>query len=210
MTVFRTTIENMKNGLLWLPAALLLTGCLSVDTTIELNRNGSGRIDLVYEIDRELYDLGVFDDTDNALPIPISREQFEDTAEMIPGLQLRRYRVREEIGTVTVTARLLFDSVEALNAWYGGGASAISITEDGESTVWRQLLYPGGGSSGEAGTALGDSLEGYRISYRLEPSSNVISAGIGEISENGKAALIEISLRDIVTAESPSYWEVTW
>ena len=200
----------MKYGLSLLVAALLLTGCLSVDTTIELNRDGSGRLDIAYEIDAELYDLGVFDDTDNALPVPISRDQFEDTVNRIPGLRLRRHRVREDIGVVTVTARLLFDSVDALNAWYGGGSAAVSVTDEGESTLWRQLLYPGGGGAGEVGTALGDSLEDYRISYRLEPPSDLISAGIGEMSDDGKAAFVEISLDEIVTAAVPSYWEVRW
>ena len=200
----------MKHGLFLLVTALLLTGCLSVDTAIELNRDGSGRLDIVYEIDTELYKLGVFDDTDNALPVPLSRDQFEDTAKRIPGLRLRRYRVREDIGVVTVTARLLFDSVDALNAWYGAGETAISVTKQGDSTVWRQLLYPAGGSGGEIAAALGDSLEGYRISYRLQPPTRVISAGVGQISDNRKTASVEISLKEIVTAESASYWAVTW
>ncbi|MEE8440417.1 MAG: hypothetical protein V3S41_01755 [Spirochaetia bacterium] len=200
----------MKHSLFLLVSGLLLTGCLSVETAIDLNRNGSGRLDIVYEIDEELYGLGVFDDTDNALPVPISRNQFEETVGNIPGLRLRRYRVSEEIGMVTVTARLLFDSVAALNAWYGGGPTAISVTQEGESTAWRQLLYPGGGSSGEVGTALAASLDGYRISYRLSPPSTVISAGIGEITNNGRTASVEVGLREIVTAESPLYWVVTW
>jgi len=200
----------MKHGLLLLVAILLLSGCLSVETTIELNRDQSGRLDIVYEIDAELYDLGVFDDTDNALPVPISRDQFVDTANRIPGLRLRRYRVREDVGVVTVTARLLFDSVEALNAWYGGGVAAISVTREGESTVWRQLLYPGGGSGGEIAAAIGASLDGYGMVYRFEPPSDVVSAGIGEISGNGKMASVRIEFTDIVTAEVPAYWEVRW
>jgi hypothetical protein len=207
---FRTTIAIMKYGIALVAVALLLTGCLSVDTTIALNRDGSGRLDIVYEIDSDLYDLGVFDDTDNALPIPISRDQFRETADRIPGLRLRRYGIHEEVGTVTVTARLQFDSVEALNAWYGGETSAITVTESGGESTWSQLLYPGGGSQDTIGTALGESLDGYRLTYRLEPPSDVISAGIGQVIDGGRSAIVEVSLSEIVAARTPMHWKVSW
>jgi hypothetical protein len=207
---FRTTIPTMKYGIPLLAVALLLTGCLSVDTSIDLNRDGSGRLDIIYEIDAELYDLGVFDDTDNALPVPISRDEFRDTTSRIDGLRLRRYRMREEIGMVTVTAGIQFDSVEALNEWYGGGAAAISVSENGGQSTWSQLLYPGGGSDGEMIAALGESLDGYKMRYRLQPPSSVISAGIGQIIDGGRAASVEVTLSEIATAQNPLYWEVSW
>ena len=111
---------------------------------------------------------------------------------------------------VTVTARLQFDSVDALNAWYGGGTAAISVTETGGHSTWSQLLYPGGGSADEMGLALGASLGGYRVSYRLQPPSGVISAAIGQITDGGRSASVEVTLTEIVTAESPLYWEVSW
>ncbi len=57
---------------------------------------------------------------------------------------------------------------------------------------------------------LGVSLEGYHISYVLNPPRSVVSAGIGEIADGGRGASVDIELGAIVIAESPLYWEVRW
>ena len=199
----------MKYGLPIVAAVLLLTGCLSVETTIELGDDGSGRLEIEYVIDTDLYDLGVFDNSDVALPIPVSRNEFRDIADRIPGLRLRSYRSREGDSTVTVTARLRFDSVEALNAWYGPSGS-ITVTERGGEFLWLQMVSPGSGSGDEGAAALAESLEGYSLTYRLRAPDRIVSVSEGEISADGRTAMMTVSLSAVAMMEDPRYWEVRW
>ena len=199
----------MKYVLLVIVSGVILAGCLNVETTIDLNRDGSGRMDISYEIDADLYHLGVFDDSDVALPIPVSREDFKDTADRNPGLRLRRYRVREGDDTITVSARLRFDSVAALNEWYGSG-DAVTMTQTADSTVWTQLISPGGGAAGRGSEALAESLGGYSLRFLLGTPAPITAVTGGQISDDGRTASFTISLGDIAMMEGPQYWEVRW
>lgn len=205
---FRTTIAAMKHILAFLGAVVLLTGCFDSDAEIRVDDDGSGRIDLEYRIDKELFRLGVFDDSDLALPIPVSRADFERAADNVDGLRLRRYRVREEAGLVTVEARLSFESVEALSHWYGAEGS-ISLRESSGRTVWTQLLAPGSVDSTVA-EAIARSLEGYTVRYVLRPPSRVIGSSLGEITEDGRASEVELTLSELATTEGPVIWSVEW
>jgi hypothetical protein len=190
-----------------------LSGCLNVETEISLDDDGSGSIDLVYAIDRSFYELGVFDDSDVALPIPISEDEFREAVRLHRGLRLRRYRKREEENVIVVEARIDFESVAALSAWYGGssdGEGAISLSEEGGNTQWRQLLYPGGGANDEIALALGESLQGFALSYTLRPPGEIVSAAPGEISSDRRRATVTVPLEQIVTATEPVYWNVRW
>ncbi len=193
--------------------AIALSGCLSVETEISLSDDGSGRMDMVYTIDREFYELGVFDNSDMALPIPVSEAEFREAVRLHEGLRLRRYRSREEENSIVIEVRLEFESVEALSAWYGGseeGGEAITLEAAGGRTVWHQLLYPGDGADGEIAEALGESLEGYALSYTLRPPREVVSATPGVVSSGRKEATISIGLDEIVRAVEPVFWDVRW
>lgn len=206
----RTTIPPMKHGLSVLLAVMVLGGCFDVETSVVLGRDGGGHVDLVYRIDEELFRLGVFDDSLAALPVPLSREDFENAADGIPGLSVRRYRMIEEVGYVLVSARLMFDSVESLSMWYGGGTDALSLSGDGSSSRWSQLIAPSGAARNEVSDSLAESLEGYGLRFELRPPERVRSANIGSVSSDGRVAVLELPLAEIVGTTSEIRWNVEW
>jgi hypothetical protein len=203
----------MRWSVLVLVALVALAGCIDVDSHVELRRDGSGRLDVIYEIDEEFYELGVFDESDAALPVPLSEADFRETVEQIDGLRLRRYRSRSEDGVITVTVRLDFESIAALDSWYSGGissGSAVEVSTQGGESTWRQLLYPGDGVDGELGEALAASLDGYTVRYALTPPDRVASSTPGAIVNGGRTAEVVVPLSEMVGASEALYWEVSW
>lgn len=198
----------MKRGLVALAASLLLVGCLDIDSGIALSRDDSGRLTVVYEIERSAYEMGVFDDSDNALPIPVSKAEFEMTADRFDGLRLRHHGVEVGDETVVVTAQLDFTSISALSAWYGPGT--IQHTENGGRTEFRQVIVPGNGSTGEMAQALAQSLEGYAVTYRLEAPRQISSVSAGEVQSDGRNAVVTRMLSVVVTATAAETWVVEW
>lgn len=210
--MIHATIAMMKPILRLLGACVAVTalsGCINVETDIELAQDGSGTLGLVFEIDQTLYQIGVFDEDPAERPVPVRRADFEYGALLVDGVELERYEahVDDESGIVTVTARLSFDSPESLSSYYAGSEGAVGLGSSGSTTTYRMLVVPGGGA---AGTALESDLEDYRLSYSVRAPSPIITVSDGEIAEDGRTARIDFSLGSVADTTSPIYWEVTW
>lgn len=191
---------------LLLAAVALLSGCISTETNVTLEADGSGTIDLTYLIDRDAWDTGVFDDSDAARPVPVVRAEFEQTAQMTEGLELRSHRISRGEDRVTVEARLRFDSPAALASLLGTETLEIELRDDGGS--WRYLVAPGGGSTGEQAGLLADELSAYTLSFSLRAPARV-EATTGE-TEGERTATFTATLGEIASAREPIVWEVRW
>lgn len=187
-------------------AVVALSGCLSSDTDVTLDADGSGTIELTYIVDTQAWDTGVFDDSDVARPVPIARTEFQQTADMIEGLELRSHRISRDDDLVTVDARLRFDSPSALERMLGRGALELDVRDDGGS--WRYTVAPGGGSDGEQARLLAEQLAGYTLSFRLRTPAPIV-ATTGE-TDGERNASFTASLADVATAAEPIVWEVRW
>ena len=181
----------------------LLSGCLSTDTTITLDENGSGSIDLVYTIDRAAWETGVFDDSDLARPVPVTRHEFDEAVVQIPGLTLRSHRTSETDESVVVSAQLSFTSLDSLRRFLG----ADSLEVDLEDGLWRQTLTRGDGSDSPQARALAESLAGYQLRFSLAPPQPVTSTS-GEVTDG--RATFSLPFAEIVTARDAIVWEVRW
>ncbi len=183
----------------------LLSGCLSTDTAITLKDNGSGSIELVYTIDRAAWETGVFDDSDLARPIPVTRHEFDDAALLIEGLTLRSHRTTETDESVVVAARLDFASVDDLRRFLG----VDSLEVDVDAGLWRQTIAPGDGTDSPQSQSLAGSLDGYELRFRLDPPRPVTSTN-GEVVDGGGEATFTASFARILTAQDALVWEVRW
>lgn len=183
----------------------LFSGCLSTDTAITLKENGSGSIELAYTIDRAAWETGVFDDSDLARPIPVTRHEFDQAVLLIEGLTLRSHRTSETDESVVVTARLDFASVDDLRRFLG----VDSLEVDMDAGLWRQTVAPGEGADSPQAQALAESLAGYELRFRLDPPRSVVSTS-GDVVDNGAGATFVAPFESIVEARSALVWEVRW
>lgn len=199
--------RSLRRFTLLLLFSPLLVSCLTTETEVTLRRDGSGRIDLSYEIDRGAWETGVFDDSDVARPIPVTRYEFEEAAIQIDGLELRSHRVSGSDETVTVNATVAFDSIEALRRFLGPGSLEVELSDDGG--VWRQVVAEGRGAQEGGAAALAESLEEYSMSFRIDPPGQ-ITATNGVLVGDGDAATFSVPLSDVVRATSEIVWEARW
>ena len=192
------------------PAGLLfiipfLAGCLSTETSVSLRTNGSGTIDLVYRIDRQAWETGVFDESNVARPIPVTHYEFEDAALRIDGLRLRSHRISLDEDLVTVSVRLDFDDPRTLQRFLG--ADSLDVRLDADGGHWRQTVAEDRGVAGAG--ALAQSLSVYTMQFTLDPPRPIVSTN-GELLRGTDAASYSLSLADVVTATEPVVWEVSW
>lgn len=198
-------LRRLRAILLVALAATLLSGCLSTDTAIELEADGSGSIELVYTIDRDAWETGVFDDSDLARPVPVTRHEFEEAELLVEGLTLRSHRTSEVDESVVVTARLDFASIDALRRFLGTD----SLEVDLDTGLWRQTIARGEGSDTPEARSLAESLAGYELRFRLDPPRAVTTTN-GEVAANAQGATFTVPFGQIVTARNEIAWEVRW
>lgn len=99
---------------------LLLSGCLSIDVTVDVTRQESVDVTFRYIINRETWDLGTFDDDASERAIPVSRRDAEESALLHDGLELLDWRLDETEAVATITTVYRAHSSEALAALWGG------------------------------------------------------------------------------------------
>lgn len=197
--------RSAQRALGWVLVVFLFGGCLSTETTVSLRDDGSGTVELVYRIDREAWETGVFDDSDAARPVPVTRSDFDRAVLQIEGLRLRAHRIIRDADPVTVTARIDFADVDALRGLLGADLLEVRLSDGGGH--WRQVIAPGRGAP--QAQELARSLEGYEMSFRLTPPRPVVS-GNADATPGADAASFTVSLSDIATAAEPIVWEVRW
>ncbi|MFW5844217.1 MAG: hypothetical protein ACOCW6_09840 [Spirochaetota bacterium] len=190
-----------------LVAVLLLSGCLTLESTVRLNDDGSGRLSLVYSVSEQLYDYGVFDEESTHRVLPLSRRDFELSAISTEGVRLADYDSSRRDGIVTIEADLEFETVEGLAGLLNVSPETLASGDGG--SILRLPLF-----SGFEGPVDTDMVEEFwnevRFVHRVALPDQIRSVNLGEISENGREAVVDVRLIELIEVGGPVVWEVAW
>jgi hypothetical protein len=191
---------------------LLLSGCLTLESTISFNDDGSGRLSVVYTVSEELYDYGVFDAESTRRVLPLSRRDFELSALANDGVELASYDTKRRDGVVIVEAKFNFSTVDGLSGVLSLPSDALVSDgggSDSEGTLFRQPLF-----SGFEGAVDSEMVEEFwnevRFVHRITAPSRIRSVNMGEISGNGREAVVDVRLVELIRVGGPVVWEVAW
>ncbi len=188
-------------------AVLSLSGCLTLESTVSLNDDGSGRLSLVYTVSEELYDYGVFDEESTRRVLPLSRRDFELSVLATDGVRLVSYDTGRRDGVVTIEAELDFSTADGLSGLLNLPSG--SLVSDSGGTVFRQPLY-----SGFEGAVDTEMVEEFwnevRFVHRIAAPSRIRSVNMGEVSDNGRTAVVDIRLVELIRVGGLVVWEVAW
>ncbi|MBN1686168.1 MAG: hypothetical protein JW852_05910 [Spirochaetales bacterium] len=189
----------------------LLASCIDIVADVEINNDGSGSIRLAYTAARALVNMGTIDEEDRFYAVPISEQDFLNSAEKIDGLSLRTFDLKEDVDNLQIEAVLDFDSVEALSALFSSsGPGAVDITTEGGVTVYRQVIY--GGSGEEIDDESRDFIETffseYSVVFSVDAPAEIKAVNLGEFSR--RAANLRLAITDILLSPQPVVWEVRW
>ena len=189
---------------------VLLGSCLNVETHIDLDSDHSGRVTVSYEIETELWELGVFDSDSSIRAIPVSEADFRRTARRVEGVELVGYELSRGDSVTEVEARLSFSDLAALNGIYGPGRSLITVEEQDGDRVYIQRLRTG------EEPAVGDRefveayFSGYDVVFMVTAPAEIRSSSTGEVLDDGVTARLSLDIMEFLTASEPLAWEIRY
>jgi len=189
--------------------ALFSSSCLRLETVIRLKRNGVVTAKLVYTIAPEMADFGRSFGSDEPWPLPLTEKDFEQQALRVDGVEVTGYRTHKLADeSERIIVKLAASSIESI-ASYLALDFVIEKQKRGDSLVFTIPLVADYESADGERREILDKIAGESVfRFVFEPPSKPISVFPGEI--DGRKAVLEISLRELLYKEAPETWEVRW
>lgn len=191
---------------------LILSGCLDITATLDLENDGSGRLELEYRLGRDLYEMGVFDEESAYVPIPIHREDYERAVNDVEGVELARYQIERSEKEIVVTSAIRFETLDALNAYYSPGAQRIRIDQANGTRKLVVDLHPdeAGDLDAETRSFAESYLSDHYVTIRLQAPGAIESSENVTVGEAGDRAEGRFSLASLFTGDAPRNVSVSW
>jgi phosphohistidine swiveling domain-containing protein len=160
----------------------MLASCVDIEMRFVMRSDGAGRLEISYRVPYEATTLLDPADGVRAVPLPIARADFEAAIAGADGVRLRRFRRKDEEGEVLISARIDFDSVEALQTVAGFADLPVSFVASGgsggEPDGVRAVPLPIARADFEAAIAGADGVRLRRFRRKDEEGEVLISARI--------------------------------
>jgi hypothetical protein len=215
---------------LTLIVCVLCVSCLGLEMETRFNPDGSGETTIRFRISQTMLQMS---EEDVEAPVPLTREELEETYANVEGVRILEITEEESDGDRIVTARLAFDDFNAFaqsDDFPGEGASL--VRRDGR-TVYRaqvgtnteDMLAQTEGEQGEQSEAeraeaaemeeamqamVMSFMEGYFLEYRVVAPSRIQSHTHGDLSPDGRTVTIRVPMGDLVMLDEPFTMEVVW
>ena len=212
MTAFRSPAARLAAVSL---AAVMLTSCVDIEMRFVMRRDGAGRLEISYRVPYEATTLLDPADGVRAIPLPIARADFEAAIAGADGVRLRRFRRKDEEGEVLVSARIDFDSVEALQTVAGFADLPVSFVASGGSggELSQRVIpaRPGEDAPDAAMIQLVQAVGGdSRVTFVVVAPARIKAADGATIDADGRTARYSQSLADYLTQPGPVDLTVRW
>ncbi len=195
--------------LILLIPVFFLSSCLDLETNIRLKKDGSADASLTYFFNSGSADFGRAFGSDEPWPFPLTEKDFIQQSLRFSGVELKRYRVHTASdGSEEIDVRLKADSLESLSS-YLGLSIAVQYSESGGSILFS---IPSADNYNRADSQFRENIEKiigdstFTISFQPPVSPEESQPG----SINGKVAVLEFSLIDLLRNETPDSWMVNW
>ena len=199
----------MKKILFLFIPVLLLNACIGIESTIQFNRDGSGRLSMAYKVSQYLKDLG--SDSGKSIPLPVSVETFQRTAAAIDGLKVNKVSQREDEENVYIDAVLTFERVDSVNDL--GQDMGLSLTLENDKATFTQLIYPGLGDeeiSPDSLQMMETFFKGYELKFIVEAPDSIRSHSLGDLSQDGKSVTYRVTIPELLQSKEKVVLQVSW
>jgi hypothetical protein len=191
----------------------LLTSCIGIDSRLTIRSNGSGTLQLTYRISQLVANLGLSSTGRSAIPLPVTRSDFERSLAVSEGkVRLTKFDRSENEKDIIVRAELSFDSLNALakvDAFQD--ADLKSGTEGSTHTfsqvVARTLTPP---LNDDSRRMLETLFDGYEMSYVLEVPQSIQASTLGTLSADKRTLTYTAKIQDIMTTTQDLVMSARW
>ncbi len=194
-------------------ATVLLSSCVGIDSTLTLRDDGSGTLSLVYRVSQLVVDLGVSESGASAVPLPLTREDFQRSLAGAAGkVRLTRFDRSEDEKDVTIRADLAFDSFDALARVEAFQQAELKLSSEAGRQSFSQLIAraPQKPLSDQSMKMLDTLFSGYELRFTIKAPRPIQSSSLGTLSEDKKTLTWSAPVRDVVSSRTDLVLTAGW
>ena len=194
-------------------ASMLLLSCVGIDSTMTIKDNGSGVLVLSYRISQMMTQLGDSTTGSSAIPLPVSRADFEQALAGTQGkVRLTKFDRSENEKDITIRAELAFDSLDALAQVDSFKDSELKISTDGTRHTLTQTIAKAAKQPPSADTQrmMDELFGGYNLTFTIQTPTTIQSAPLGTLSADKKSLTYTTSVKDAVITPNDIVLSVSW
>jgi len=203
----------MRKIVILCAALALLTSCIGIDSRLAVHDNGSGTLSLTYRVSQVVTELGTASTGRSAVPLPLSRADFERSLAATDGkVRLTGFDRSENEKDITIHAELSFDSVDALARIDAFHDAQLGWTTDGSQRTFSQLVAraPREPLTDDSKRMLDALFEGYDLSFVVEAPRPIKNATLGTLSADRKTLTYTTSIKDALSSAKDLVLSATW
>lgn len=193
----------------------LLTSCVGIDTKVKISSGGSGTVSAEYRLSEELVSFGQLEANKAMLPVPLTRQDVENSLKAAPGLHLDSWSSRKDGTDLLVKTVISFNNLDSLMLYLDpkGSLARHSVGPEGNSIVFSlgdrlPSLDP------DMKQLAQESFAPYSFSFAVELPSPPKQASSSQpsiaVRQNGNTVYFEGKMREIVTAETAPSMTLSW
>jgi len=205
----------LKAGIFLVLGSILFSSCMGMETTIVINNENSGTVTAEYRLSEELVNFGALEANKSLLPVPLSKADLENSLASAKGLKLVSWSSSKNGTDTLVKTVISFDSLEALMYYLDpqGQMARFSVTGSEKKIIF---------SMGDKVPPIDDQMKElakesfapYTLKFTVSAPSKIIRSAssleiISAVSD-GKKAIFEGKMQDIVTSGEAPVLELTW
>jgi len=194
-------------------ASLFLISCVGIDSRLTIRDNGSGTLALTYRVSQLVANLGISSSEKGAIPLPLTRSDFERSLESSKGaVRLTRFDRSENEKDITIIAELSFDSLEALSQVEAFRAQDIKIGTSGQGRTFSELIAraPGRPVTEESLKMIDAFFSGYDLTFTIEAPRPIQQNSLGTLSDDKRVLKYSTTVKDLVRAKSDVILTFGW
>jgi len=196
-----------------LAACVLCASCVGVDSHLSVRPDGSGTLHLDYRVSRLVADLGTSTSDQGSVPLPLSRDDFQQAVAGTQGkVRLTHFDRSQNDKDILVHATLEFASLDALARVNAFRDAQLELTTTGSTHTFSQLVArsPSRPISADS-LAMVDSFFGdYSLTFSIQTPSPITSSSLGTLSSDKRTLTYTTTVRDLLSATKDVTMTASW
>jgi hypothetical protein len=191
---------------------LLFVGCIGIESTMNINANGSGTVSIQYKVSQLLVNMGRTEtEGEKQVPLPLTEEDIRQAVMRAPGLSLHSVHQEETETDVIILAEIGFDSVESLSKSEVFADMPISFSTNGDTYVFSQLLTEGSEEmTEEQKQAMQDFFQGYELAFTVTAPRKIIDYNRGVLSQDQRTLTYRVTILQLLEFKQRTVLTLSW
>jgi hypothetical protein len=177
---------------------------------MDIEDDGSGRLELRYTVSRAVRNVGRAGEDDTILPLPLERQAFEEIVARDDGLSLESYERGEDEEELTVSATVAFQEPSDLNTLFGD--NTVRYSQQDGTTLLQLTVYQGSDAppDPEGVDLIRTFFADYELRFHVSTPSQIQQISTGSIGEDSRSAEVAYAVHEVLPEQQPVVWEVRW